>query len=328
MLSLSSIKKAFDFFHDDFQEECYIGFYGGEPLLEFETIRRTVDFIENHAALKAKKLRYSISTNGTLLTDEIMAFLNDHKFTVNLSHDGTAQEITRPGDPNSHILENLGRLIRLSGIKLTTNSVFTPATASELFRSARFMTDRGVRNCYLTYSFNDLWDSVALGRLRDELRELRHYLLAHYRTSRTIPVENFQNQPERALFCCTAGQDRLALAADGRLWGCRFFADFFAGREDHLDFEPYRFGDIDEFIAGRGDVLRLKRRNYRKLRMDNFSTATLTCRECDHLLFCDACPATAAFSTGRIGRIPAWQCQMKKIWHEEIAGFWEAVKED
>jgi len=325
-LELSFIEKALDFFREDFQDECYIGFYGGEPLLAFDTIRATLAFVENNKALKSKNFRYSISTNGALLTNDMLDFLNDHRFRVNLSHDGTAQETTRPSPMNPPILENMDRLIRSPDIEFKTNSVFVPATTSELFRSARFLIERGVGNCQLTHSINDLWNSMVLDQMRGELRELRGYLLSYYRKNRAIPVENFRNPPEHGLFGCAAGQDRIALAADGRLWGCRFFADFFTDREGLPEFDEYCFGDIHEFIAGHEDVFNLKSQNYKKLRMDNFSTGELECRECPHLLFCDVCPATAAYSTGKIGKVPTWLCEMKKIWREEIASFWEAAE--
>jgi uncharacterized protein len=325
-LELSSIQKALEFFQDDFQDGCYISFYGGEPLLAFDAIRATIAPIENNPILKRKHFRYSISTNGTLLDDDMLRFLNDHRFQVNLSHDGTAQDITRPSGMNSFILEAMDRLIRLPGIEFSTNSVFVPATVSDLYRSARFLVDRGVRNCQLTHSIIHSWDSEALKRLREELRELREYLLAYNRRYHAIPVENFRNPLTPGLFACAAGQDRLALAADGRLWGCRFFADFFADREGLPEFDDYCFGHIQEFIAGCADVYPLKSRNYAELRMDNFSSGEQECRKCPRLPICDVCPATAAYSTGTIGKIPPWRCEMKKIWQEEIAHFWEGAK--
>ncbi len=325
-LELSLIQKALEFFQDDFQDGCYVSFYGGEPLLAFDTIRATIAFIENNNTLKGKKFRYSISTNGALLADDMLHFLDDHRFRVNLSHDGTAQDITRPSPLNSLILENMDRLIRLPNIEFSTNSVFVPSTVSELFGSARFLVERGVQNCQLAHSITDSWDSAALNRMHEGLHELRDYLLAYYRRYQAIPVENFRNPPARRLFGCAAGQDRLVLAADGRLWGCRFFADFFADRQDLPEFDEYCFGYIQEFIEGKANAYHLKSRNYAKLRMDNFSAGEQECRECAHLLICEVCPVTGAYSTGSIGKIPSWRCQMKRIWHEEIARFWDAAK--
>jgi radical SAM protein with 4Fe4S-binding SPASM domain len=325
-LSFACIQKALDYFRDNFQERCYISFYGGEPLLEFGTILRTIAFIENHETLRAKKFRYSISINGALLTDEVLDFLRSHKFRVNLSYDGTAQDITRQSDLNSLVLENLDRLVKLSDIEFETNSVFIPATVGEIFRSARFFIERGVKNCHLTYSIKDPWDAVSLKRMRAEVRELRDFLLFHYRRNRTIPVENFRSRPFPGLFWCAAGQNRLALAADGQLWGCRFFADYFVNKESHPEYMDYCLGSIHDFIADHEDVYESKVRNYKRLSIDNFSSERLACRKCGHLLYCSTCPATAAFPTGRIGKVATWVCEIKEIWLSELKDFWKDIE--
>lgn len=293
--------------------------------MAFDTIRRAVAYVQDHSTLRGKSLRYSISTNGTLLTKEIFGFLDTYKFRVNLSHDGTAQETTRPSRMNSLILENLDRLIRSKGIELETNSVFVPATVGELYRSARFLLERGVKNCNLMYSIINPWDSVSLERMREQLRELRKFLLCDYRQRYTIPVGNFRDRPIRAMFWCSAGQDRLSLAADGSLWGCRFFADFFAAKSGHPEFSNYCFGKIQELVRRPQNEYSAVYKSYRLLCQDGFSSEHQSCRKCSRLLSCSACPAIAAFSTGAIGRIPAWMCDMKKIWQEEISRFWKAA---
>lgn len=314
-----------DFFQYALQKKSFITFYGGEPLLTFDTIRRTVDYIKNHKTLNAKKLRYSISTNGTLLTEEILHFLNTNKFRVYLSQDGTAQDLTRPSKLNSLVLENLDRLSRLPDIEFETNSVFIPATVGELYRSARFFVERGINNSSLTYSINGLWDPVHLDQMREEVRELREYLLSYYHRHRSIPIKNFRNRPKRAVLWCSAGQDRFSLGPDGKLWGCRLFADLFADKETPPEFSKYCFGDICDFVADDGAVYSSVTQNYRSLRMDSFSSERLACRKCSRLLYCNVCPAAAAFSSGAIGKVPSWVCDMKKIWLEEITKFWEAA---
>lgn len=47
--------------------EVYIGFYGGEPLLEFDMLEELVLFAEKELA--GKKINYTLTTNAVLLTD-------------------------------------------------------------------------------------------------------------------------------------------------------------------------------------------------------------------------------------------------------------------
>ncbi len=290
--------------------------------MAFDTIAQTIDFIENHKTLKAKRLLFSISVNGALLTEEILNFLNTHRFKVNLSHDGTAQEITRPSKLNPLVRENMIRLINLPDIELETNSVFIPETVKEVFRSAKFLVESGIKNCQLSYSIGDPWDSLSLGQMREEVRELQGYLLLYYRLHHSIPVKNFQSRLRPGLFRCAAGQDRLALGPDGRLWGCRFFADLFNAKVNHPELNAYCFGDIRDLATDDEAVYSSVIQKYEALRLENFSSEGRACRDCPHIFLCTACPATAAFSTGVLGKIPAWMCKIKKIWREEVAKFW------
>lgn len=63
-----------------------IGFYGGEPLLEYELIKYTVEKIKKR--IGERKIRFTITTNGTLLNEEILEFLDKYKFSVLISLDG------------------------------------------------------------------------------------------------------------------------------------------------------------------------------------------------------------------------------------------------
>lgn len=69
-------------------EKYPITFYGGEPLLEFELLKQCVDYAVEYAASQNKQVRFSITTNGTLLSDEVVDFLVEHRFMILVSLDG------------------------------------------------------------------------------------------------------------------------------------------------------------------------------------------------------------------------------------------------
>lgn len=75
-----------------------ISFFGGEPLLNFPLIKTVVEYAQERATEVGKKVWYSITTNGTLLNDEIICFLKDHNFSVQISFDGLKelQDAQRP----------------------------------------------------------------------------------------------------------------------------------------------------------------------------------------------------------------------------------------
>lgn len=67
-------------------DEISIAFYGGEPMLAFDLIERGVAFARAEAG--GKRLRFSTTTNGTLIDGEKAGFLAEHRFSVLVSIDG------------------------------------------------------------------------------------------------------------------------------------------------------------------------------------------------------------------------------------------------
>ena len=59
-------------------------FYGGEPTLGMGLVRRCVEY----ARLRHQNVTFGLTTNGTLLDDEVTRFLVDHNFALYVSLDG------------------------------------------------------------------------------------------------------------------------------------------------------------------------------------------------------------------------------------------------
>jgi len=88
-MSEETARKAILFLRDHCvdTEEVFLGFYGGEPLLEFDLLKRMILFAEE--VLKGKRLLYTLTTNTTLLTEEMVKFFVEHKAFMVISIDGT-----------------------------------------------------------------------------------------------------------------------------------------------------------------------------------------------------------------------------------------------
>lgn len=87
-MSFEMAKKAIDFYfsHNFNKDAAVISFYGGEPLLETELIKKVVDYSES--LFKGKELHFNMTTNATLLNDSVVDFLYEHKFNLTISLDG------------------------------------------------------------------------------------------------------------------------------------------------------------------------------------------------------------------------------------------------
>lgn len=63
-----------------------IGFYGGEPLINFPIIKKTVDYAKEIFA--GKDIPFALTTNAVLLSDEILRYFNDNNVYMKVSLDG------------------------------------------------------------------------------------------------------------------------------------------------------------------------------------------------------------------------------------------------
>jgi uncharacterized protein len=89
-----------------------VTFFGGEPLLEMPVIRATIAYAEAATAAAGKKVDFSLTTNGTLLDDATIDFLDVHRVGITISLDGPAALHDRHrrtrGGQGSHALAAAG----------------------------------------------------------------------------------------------------------------------------------------------------------------------------------------------------------------------------
>ena len=95
-MSWETAKKAIDYYASNFYFvskrnpllPATIGFYGGEPLINFKLIKKVVEYLESTYKYD---FNYNITVNGSLFTKEIQDFLVAHNFAILVSLDGDKQ---------------------------------------------------------------------------------------------------------------------------------------------------------------------------------------------------------------------------------------------
>lgn len=90
VMSLETGKRAIDFLlaHSQGRENLEVDFFGGEPLMNFDVVRGVVDYARSKEAEYGKNFRFTITTNGLLLTDDKIDYINREMSNVVLSLDG------------------------------------------------------------------------------------------------------------------------------------------------------------------------------------------------------------------------------------------------
>lgn len=90
LMSFEVGKKALDFLiaNSGNRVNLEVDFFGGEPLMNWDVVKRLVEYGRSQEKIHNKKFRFTLTTNGVLLNDEVMEFCNKEMSNVVLSLDG------------------------------------------------------------------------------------------------------------------------------------------------------------------------------------------------------------------------------------------------
>ncbi len=286
-----------------------VAFYGGEPLLNFRTVRKAVEIGRQLEAERGVKISFGVTTNGTVLNREILAFLDEHFASVTVSLDGPKEindRYRRGAGSGSYdrIVGNIGRLQARCKARLTIKGTLGGDAVPFYTESLRHLRGLGTAGAILTPAGTppDNPAAIGTGQFEDFVRQ--HEALSADAVDRALeenPTEEAVNVVANLLTRrklrrhCNAGRD-LAVTADGSVYACHGLVgvpQFYMGKVTETDSEDYR--RARSVFAG--------------LEVDNIGE----CATCWARYFCGgSCYAHAYFATGSVSRPDPRHCLLTK----------------
>ena len=90
LMTAETGKKAIDYLlkYSGDRHKLEMDFFGGEPLMAFDVVKEVVDYARSKEKEYNKNFRFTITTNGMLLTDDKIDYINKEMYNVVLSLDG------------------------------------------------------------------------------------------------------------------------------------------------------------------------------------------------------------------------------------------------
>ncbi len=90
LMSFEVGKQAFDYLiaNSGSRRNLEVDFFGGEPLMNFDTVKRLVEYARSVEKAHNKNFRFTLTTNGMLIDDDVIEFANREMSNVVLSLDG------------------------------------------------------------------------------------------------------------------------------------------------------------------------------------------------------------------------------------------------
>ncbi|MDD4766526.1 MAG: radical SAM protein [Desulfotomaculaceae bacterium] len=204
-----------------------ITFIGGEPLLEFDLIKQITPYALEAAAKKNITVTWAITTNGTLINEEILKFFAHNKINLLLSLDGGQKNHdryrrTKSGEGTWNQIVNLIPLIK----------IYQPWLGVRMTVSTEAIDDmREDFNHIATLGINQFIIAPAQGAVCWSKEQIEQYglnlvkILLDYqelkRRGYQIFIEEFEkDENEYRSWGCRAGSTSLAVAPNGDVSPC------------------------------------------------------------------------------------------------------------
>lgn len=234
-----------------------ISFFGGEPLLNFPVIRKVVDYSLSRAKEEDRQVEFLMSTNGSLVTDEIADYLVKHEFSMLVSLDGPPEihnrfRPTRSGGPSHHLsLKGAYRLLsryprkRYVKVKAVLNH-----ESHNLLEIAEYLEGLGFTNIGIGGSRERSWGCRSFDIqgndytvLHNNVEALLDRFLKRLDENRPLGYNPFfhalrdlKGKRNFLGITCGVGRNCNAVSVDGDIYPCHRY----------VGMKPFVLGNIDE----------------------------------------------------------------------------------
>jgi uncharacterized protein len=292
------------------RRHCEIDFFGGEPLMNMPVVKHVVEYVRKREKETGKIFKLTLTTNGVLLNDENIAYLNENNISLVLSLDGRKEvhDNMRPnvGGKGSYdsVLKNFKKCIEsrhnenyyLRGTYTAYNLDFTADVLDMADKGFDLLSvepvvakdaDYEIKEEHLPKLYAE-YDKLAAEYLKRK-EEGKGFLFFHF----NIDINNGPCVAKR-LSGCGAGHEYFAVAPNGDLYPCHQFV----GRD------KYRLGTIFDGVTNKEMVPYF--RNAHVLNKEE-------CSQCWARFYCSGgCHANAELFNGDIKKPYEIGCKLQK----------------
>jgi uncharacterized protein len=296
--------------HSGERRNIEVDFFGGEPLLNFETIKQAVLYGREAETKTGKQIHFTVTTNGILLDEAKQEFINRYIDNVVISIDGRKEvhDTVRsgPGGEGSYdrIVPDALNLIRKRGDKeYYIRGTFT-ARNLDFSRDVLHLADLGFREISIEPAVGKVGGYTItrehLPAIFTEYERLAEVYLERLMQGRPFHFYHFKlNLYEgpciyKRISACGAGFEYLAVAPDGELYPCHQFV----GRSE------FSLGNLERGLTNPGLMERFKHSNI---------LTKEPCRTCWAKFYCSGgCHANSYFGNGDLGIPDELTCEMQR----------------
>ena len=242
MMRLETAKAAIDFLirESGSRKVLEVDFFGGEPLMNLSVIKETVAYAKAEAAKRGKRFLFTTTTNGLLLDDDAIAFLNAEMENVVLSldgrkevHDAVRKTVSGKGSFDA-VIQKIKKFVQIRGDKhYYVRGTFT-AKNLDFSKDVLFLADEGFDSISLEPVVTDLPDlqirEEHLPQIEREYEKLCDEYIRREAEGKGFLFFHFHVDLEggpclqKRVSACGAGNEYFSVVPNGDLYPCHQFA--------------------------------------------------------------------------------------------------------
>jgi len=200
---------------------------GGEPLLEFDLIKQIVPYALEAAKKRSLTVTWAVTTNGTLVTEDILKFFSQYKINILLSMDGGPEthdryRRTKNGEGTWHKIAYSIPMMKMYQPWLGVRMTVSNAAIESMREDFKQLVNLGINQFIIAPAQGaKSWSREEITRYG--LNLLKILLDYHALKRKGVPVfiEEFEkDENEYSGWGCRAGSTSLAVAPNGDVSPC------------------------------------------------------------------------------------------------------------
>ena len=313
LMSFEVGKQAFDFLiaNSGTRRNLEVDFFGGEPSLNFEVVKQLVEYARSIEGKYNKNFRFTYTTNGMILTDEMMEFINKEMHNVVLSLDGRREvndhfrrDYAGKGSYDT-IVPNFKRLVESrDGKGYYVRGTYTHNNV-DFTNDIIHMADLGFTELSMEPVVCPPGDPYSLTEedlpiLFEQYEILAKEMIKRKKEGRPFTFYHYMLDLKhgpciyKRITGCGSGTEYMAVTPWGELYPCHQF----------VGDEKYSLGNIWDGVKNTAVQDEFRGCN---------SYSRPECRDCWAKLYCSGgCAANAYHATGSIGGVYKYGCELFK----------------
>lgn len=313
VMSFEVGKRALDFLIENSgsRRNLEVDFFGGEPLMNFQVVKELVAYARSVEQQKGKNFRFTLTTNGILVDDDVIEWANRECSNVVLSLDGRKEihdryRVDYAGNGSwEKIVPKFQKFVEARGGKdYYMRGTFTHANP-DFLNDIQQMLDLGFTELSMEPVVCADDDPSALTEedlpiIMEQYEKLAEKMLEHDKLGKPFTFYHYMIDLTggpciyKRISGCGSGTEYMAVTPWGDLYPCHQF----------VGEERFRLGDIWEGVTNT---------NIQKEFANCNVYAHPECRDCWARLYCSGgCAANAYHATGNVTGVYEYGCKLFK----------------